>query len=231
MKRRKKKSPGTALLALIVFAAALFIFQAHNRANGSSDNNAAEGEPIVASQNLLLAGKTIVLDAGHGGKDAGSIGQQGTFEKDVTLQTVLHIRDELVKRTGAKVILTRPDDETVSLDERVEIANNSNADVFVSIHYDAFESNDVAGMTTYYYNDADSGLAELMHSELVKSIDVKDRGVKVGNYQVIRENTRPALLLELGYISNHAEEERMQSAAFQETVSSAIASGIIDYLS
>ncbi|WP_308634135.1 N-acetylmuramoyl-L-alanine amidase family protein [Paenibacillus silvisoli] len=232
-RKRKKRSPmsGVAVMALLVFAAASMILQAQDRANGSGEDKQAASSAAVEARNPLLAGKTIVLDAGHGGKDAGSIGQKGTFEKEVTLRTVLRIREELQNRTGADVVLTREGDEFVTLEQRAAMAEEYNADLFISIHYDAFESNEVAGMTTYYYNQADLPLAELMHGALAGSVDAKDRGVKEGNYQVLRDNTKPALLLELGYISNAAEEDRMQSDAFQTTVSQTIVNGIIDFLS
>ncbi|RAP78369.1 N-acetylmuramoyl-L-alanine amidase family protein [Paenibacillus montanisoli] len=231
-KRRKRSHlSGTAVIALIVFAAASFILQAQDRAASSGEDKPPVETAAAVKSNPLLAGKTIVLDAGHGGEDAGSIGQKGTFEKEVTLDTVHHIRDELKERTGADVVLTRQEDEFVPLEQRAAMAGENNADLFISIHYDAFESKDVAGMTTYYYHNSDLTLAEVMHDALLGGVDVKDRGVKEGNYQVLRENVKPALLLELGYISNKAEEERMNSEAFQTAVSHAIVNGIIDYLS
>ncbi|MCM3628192.1 N-acetylmuramoyl-L-alanine amidase [Paenibacillus glycanilyticus] len=177
-----------------------------------------------------MKGKTIVLDPGHGGKDVGSIGGTGTYEKDVTLPTALQVRDKLLE-LGATVVMTRDADTAISLDARTEIAQEENADLFISIHFDAFQTGDVYGMTTYYYNPQNQEIAQKIHEKFHKAdLLTKDRGVRFGDYHVIRENTKPAVLLELGYISNKDEEIRMQSPSFQDEISTAIASGVVDCL-
>ncbi|CAH1222361.1 hypothetical protein PAECIP111891_05328 [Paenibacillus allorhizoplanae] len=180
--------------------------------------------------NRILAGKTIVIDAGHGGKDVGATGQTGIHEKDLTLQTALTIKQELAKKTGANIVLTREQDDFLSLEERVEIAENHAADLFISIHFDAFTTNDVAGITTYYNKTSDRKLATLIHEELFEQdLDTRDRGVAQADYHVLRENQSPSLLLELGYISNRADEQRIQSQDFQIKAATAITEGIISY--
>ncbi|SFD73654.1 N-acetylmuramoyl-L-alanine amidase [Paenibacillus catalpae] len=177
-----------------------------------------------------LKGKTIVLDPGHGGKDVGSIGGNGTYEKDVTLPTALKVRDKLLEQ-GATVVMTRDADTTVSLDARTEISQEENADLFISIHFDAFQTSDVYGMTTYYYKPQNQEIAQKIHEQFLEAdLLTKDRGVRFGDYHVIRENTKPAVLLELGYISNKDEEIRMQSQSFQDEISTAIASGVVNCL-
>ncbi|WP_235821827.1 N-acetylmuramoyl-L-alanine amidase family protein [Gottfriedia acidiceleris] len=184
-----------------------------------------------SSSEKILTGKTIVIDAGHGGEDIGASGQNGTNEKDVTLVMVKNIQNELSKRTGAKVILTRNDDVKVPLADRVKIAEENNADLFVSIHFDAFFTNEVEGITSYYYKKSDEPLAALIHDFIFKNgLDARDRGVSSGDYYVLRENSRPAILLELGYISNSIDEARMASREFQKNITSSIVDGMIDYL-
>ncbi|WP_129691722.1 N-acetylmuramoyl-L-alanine amidase family protein [Gottfriedia acidiceleris] len=198
-----------------------------NSAHASTENRSKGNE----STEKILTGKTIVIDAGHGGEDIGASGQNGTNEKDVTLEMVKNIQNELNKRTGATVILTRNDDVKVSLADRVKIAKDSNADLFLSIHFDAFFTNEVEGITNYYNKKSDKPLAALIHDYIFKNgLDARDRGVSLGDYYVLRENPRPAILLELGYISNSTDEARMTSEEFQTNTTNSIVDGMIDYL-
>ncbi|TVX89869.1 N-acetylmuramoyl-L-alanine amidase [Paenibacillus agilis] len=184
----------------------------------------------MAASGRPLEGKTIVIDPGHGGKDPGSIGQLGTIERDMTLQMSKEIEQELMERTGATVLLTREQDEAVDLQQRVDVATEAGADLFLSIHFDAFTTNDVEGMTTYHKNSKDQPIAQAVHDRLMeKDFDTRDRGVRVGDFYVLRENTVPALLLELGYISNEKDETRMRSLQFHKEASEAIVNGVIDY--
>ncbi|WP_261378417.1 N-acetylmuramoyl-L-alanine amidase family protein [Paenibacillus agilis] len=189
-----------------------------------------EVQPLMAASGRPLEGKTIVIDPGHGGKDPGSIGQLGTIERDMTLQMSKEIEQELMERTGATVLLTREQDEAVDLQQRVDVATEAGADLFLSIHFDAFTTNDVEGMTTYHKNSKDQPIAQAVHDRLMeKDFDTRDRGVRVGDFYVLRENTVPALLLELGYISNEKDETRMRSLQFHKEASEAIVNGVIDY--
>ncbi|TKH22291.1 N-acetylmuramoyl-L-alanine amidase [Bacillus wiedmannii] len=173
--------------------------------------------------------KVIVIDPGHGGNDPGSIGPNGTREKEITLKTAKNIQKKL-KEKGMTVILTREDDKFVSLKNRVTIAQNKSADLFLSIHYDGFTTSDVNGVTTYYNKELKEWiLAKMIHGHLFKHIKSKDRGVKSGDYYVLRENEKPSLLLELGYITNPEDEERMNSQQFQADVASGIVNGVIEY--
>ncbi|WP_439743022.1 N-acetylmuramoyl-L-alanine amidase family protein [Bacillus pseudomycoides] len=176
-----------------------------------------------------LSKKVIVIDPGHGGNDPGSIGSKGTKEKDITLKTAKNIQKKLEEK-GMTVILTREDDTFVPLKNRVAIAQNKSADLFLSIHYDGFTTNDVKGVTTYYYKGLkEQALAETIHEHLFKHIQAKNRGVKSGDYYVLRENQQPSILLELGYITNPEDEERMNSQQFQADVASGIVNGVIEY--
>lgn len=188
--------------------------------------------PTIEKSDFILEGKKIVLDAGHGGRDIGATGQSGLEEKEITLHTIQNIEKLLLEKTRAEVILTRDEDESLSLAERTKISNDHNADLFISVHYDAFETSDVSGITTYYSEDKDRQLANLIHGKIFKqNMEVRDRGVSFGDYHVLRENESPSILLELGFISNKEDEQRMQSLEFQTNTSNLIAEGIIEYLS
>lgn len=172
-----------------------------------------------------LKNKTIVLDPGHGGRDNGTTGNRGTLEKRLTLQTANLLADKL-RAAGAKVILTRTNDTYISLDSRVRSSHMNNADAFISIHYDSITDRSVRGLTTYYYHGYQQQLAADIHSAAIRKTYLKDRGHKQGDYFVLRENNRKAVLIELGYLSNPAEEMILTSKQYQEAAASGIFEGI-----
>ncbi|MEH7349760.1 N-acetylmuramoyl-L-alanine amidase family protein [Gottfriedia acidiceleris] len=233
---QKKKGIRTFLFLIISIMILVFIIKHKDNGLIKNKENTAQASTenrmrVNTSSTKILTGKTIVIDAGHGGIDIGASGQNGTNEKDVTLTMAKNIQNELENRTDAKVILTRNDDVKISLEDRVEIAEESNADLFVSIHFDAFFTNEVEGITTYYNKIVDEPIARLMHDHIfTNGLDARDRGVSFGDYYVLRENPRPSILLELGYISNSTDEARMNSEEFQTKTTNSIVDGMVDYL-
>ncbi|MCK6204932.1 SH3 domain-containing protein [Bacillus infantis] len=177
---------------------------------------------------LHLQGKTIVLDPGHGGRDNGTTGARGTQEKTVTIKTAQLLYSKL-KAAGANVILTRSTDTYIPLSSRVGSASYHNADAFISLHYDSINDKSVRGMTVYYYHGFQKPLAESVHSSLAAQTKLKDRGVRAGDYFVIRENNKNAILLELGYLSNPAEEMLVTSPQYQEAAAAGIYQGLARY--
>jgi N-acetylmuramoyl-L-alanine amidase len=190
----------------------------------------------------LLAGMTIVVDPGHGGKDTGAIGSTGTYEKNNTLPVGLYLAD-LLRQAGAKVILTRSNDSAPSdpsytelkdLQTRVQIANQINADLYVSIHNDAFSNPEAGGTTTYVSLESPQAekarkLAEAVQQEVVKQVNLQNRKVKSANFYVIKNTTMPSILVELGFISNPTEEKLLASSDFQIKAATGIYRGILIY--
>lgn len=220
-----------ALIAIVLFVLAAIVRAIFGDQLITNKTMSAANSPSMKTQSRILEGKTIVIDPGHGGKDVGATGQTGIHEKALTLQTALNIQKELQERTGANVILTRNQDEFLTLTERVDTAKGHSADLFISIHCDAFTSKEAGGMTTYYYHAKDQELAHLMHNQLFKPyLNTRDRGVELGDFQVLRESESPSILLELGYISNPEDEQRIQSQAFQTHAAKTITDGIISFL-
>ncbi|WP_102274449.1 SH3 domain-containing protein [Cytobacillus massiliigabonensis] len=172
-----------------------------------------------------LKNKKIVIDPGHGGRDNGTTGASGTTEKTVTLKTAKLLYDKL-KAAGANVILTRNTDTFIPLSSRVYTAHYHNADAFISIHYDSIADRSVRGMTTYYYHSYQKGLAADVHSSVASSSSLKNRDYRFGDYYVLRENKRNAILLELGYLSNPTEEMIVTSGQYQEMVTTGIYQGL-----
>lgn len=177
-----------------------------------------------------LEGKRILLDPGHGGVDEGTRGSSGTKEKELSLQTSLALQKRL-EQAGAFVTLTRGDDSFVELRNRARMSSFTGADLFISIHYDAVEDTSVRGTTTYYYHPTHKRMSDTIQKALSTSTDLEDRGSRYGNYLVLRENTVPSILVELGFLSNPSEEAYMMTDAFQESAVDGLFAGIEDYFS
>ena len=187
-----------------------------------------------------LSGKTITIDPGHGGSDSGAIGPHGVQEKNITLPISMYLKKSLENR-GAKVLLTRTTDVDVygpnasgvdELGARVNVANRSNSDVLVSVHINAFNNPSVGGIATYYYSKTgnDARLAQKVQSQIANTPGFNgDRGIQEGNLYVLRHSNMPAILVELGFISNPNEERVLQSPQTQEDFANRIANGIANY--
>ena len=175
-----------------------------------------------------LEDKVIVIDPGHGGRDSGTIGVGGTLEKNLTIQTAELLRDKL-QAAGAKVILTRSSNTYVALPSRVSISHIHNADAFISLHYDSTMDEITSGITTYYYHGYQQALASSIANSLGSTMQVPNRGYRLGDYHVIRENKRVATLIELGYLSNPVDELTITTKEYQETITSAIYNGLARY--
>ncbi|MEK3994131.1 SH3 domain-containing protein [Psychrobacillus sp. FSL K6-2365] len=180
-----------------------------------------------------LAGKKIVIDAGHGAKDPGAVGKNGTKEKDVNLATAQFLKAEL-EAAGATVTLTRNSDVFLELVERTNISNSSDYDAFISIHADSFSSTS-KGTTTYYnstvnFNGPKSlALAKSIQADLVKAVGTYNRGVKQQNFYVNRMNKIPSVLVELAFISNPTEEAQLASTSFRKKAAAGIRKGLENY--
>ncbi|MCM3599460.1 SH3 domain-containing protein [Robertmurraya korlensis] len=175
-----------------------------------------------------LKNKVIVIDPGHGGRDTGATGIKGSYEKNLTLKTAQLLYDKL-KTAGANVVMTRNTDSYLSLSSRVGMSHTHAADAFVSIHFDSILDSSVRGMTSYYYHNYQQNLATAVGKEVASFTKLKDRGVRYGDYHVLRENKRASVLLELGYLSNSAEETLVNSVSYQANAATGIYQGLAKY--
>lgn len=182
---------------------------------------------------------TVVLDPGHGGKDGGAqtMSGQKMHEKFVALSTSLMVRDYL-KQKGFRVLLTRNEDRFIPLQKRSFFSNQNNADIFVSIHYNGAPSFQAHGVEVYLYKDGDplrirnsEKLAQHVLSRLIETTEAKNRGVKHGNFSVIRNTTSPAILVEAGFLTHGGEALKIRSPSYQSKIALGIAKGIRDYFS
>ncbi len=173
------------------------------------------------------AQKTIVLDAGHGGSRDGAV-YEGIREKDINLAVTKKV-ERLLREMGYNVIMTRSEDVYMGLYERADLANEAGADLFVSIHSNAYSDPEVQGILTYYHPSSshDRGLAALMQSALCAATGATDRGSLSDNFVVLRETQMCALLVEMGFMTNHEELMRLCDSSYQDKLAQGIADGVV----
>lgn len=176
-----------------------------------------------------LSNATIVLDPGHGGEDSGALSNSNKDEKTYTLRYAKQTAKKL-RAKGAKVYLTRDNDSTVSLGARPRLAEQVHADAFISFHFDsAPEANIASGYTTYYYNKGPSFKLANTVNQQFSQLGLDNRGVDIGNFLVIRDNTRPAILLEMGYINSERDFEKITSRGYENKATNQVVAGLTQY--
>lgn len=178
----------------------------------------------------------IVVDAGHGGEDSGCLGF-GVYEKDINLQIAMRVKRRLEEQ-GFRVMMPRETDEFLSVEERVELANSYQADVYVSIHQNTYEGSDksVNGIEMWY-DGADGSrdnerLARLIHKETIRSTGANERVLwDIADLCVTNRTLMPACLIETGFLTNKEECRRLSAAEYQEKIAEGIVEGIELYFS
>lgn len=197
--------------------------------NNNNQNSSGQTPNRVPSN--ALAGKTIVIDPGHGGSDPGAVGN-GLREKDVTLRVSLELQKKL-EAAGARVVMTRTTDTFVSVNRRFEIANASNGHSFVSIHTNSLSNSQAHGTETFWnrsHQHAQSQqLAQVAQKHLIQQLNTRDRGVKEGNFGVVRYTRIPSILVELGFITNPNDANMMKQDKFYDDASEALLQAIIEF--
>nr|WP_211175987.1 N-acetylmuramoyl-L-alanine amidase [Brasilonema sp. UFV-L1] len=172
----------------------------------------------------------VTIDPGHGGQDSGAPGLGGLLEKDVVLSIGTRVAS-ILQQNGVQVVLTRNTDYFVTLQGRVDMAAQANADLFVSVHANSVARRpDVNGLETYYY-DSGFDLARVVHNTILQSIPtLRDRGVRKARFYVLRRSSMPSILVETGYMSGQEDNPRLGSPEYQNRMAEAIANGILLYL-
>ena len=195
----------------------------------ANDTQTSEPEIIVpAVVKKHTAGKKyVVIDAGHGGTDYGAI-RNGINEKDITLDISKRVQAGLEKK-GYNVAMTRTDDTYVSLQDRVEFSEIFNPDIFVSIHVNSSNSESPSGIETHYYKDNSLKLAKHIHASMLNNINSKDRGLFKSKFYVINHTTAPAILVEIGFISNPNERAQLVTESRKNATAKAIIECIDGY--
>ncbi|MEM6911241.1 MAG: N-acetylmuramoyl-L-alanine amidase [Verrucomicrobiota bacterium] len=172
--------------------------------------------------------RTIVLDAGHGGKDRGAY-SANVFEKHLALDVTFRV-DAILRSRGYRVVLTRRRDEYPSLWERVRLANRYSKAVFVSIHFNSARwKPSVQGVETYYYGADDRALAAAIQPKVVSATGAPNRGIKRARFFVLRNSKIPAALVECGFLTNASERKKCMKGYYRQQIAEGIAAGIISY--
>ncbi|MCC3373659.1 N-acetylmuramoyl-L-alanine amidase [Cohnella sp. REN36] len=174
----------------------------------------------------------IVVDAGHGGFDPGAEGASGDEEKDFTLNLATKVADLLRREPELfEVHMTRTDDTYIELEDRSGMANAIDADAFISIHGNTFvEDPKVSGTESYYYDSGSQALAQAIHGPLLEALGFRDRGVKKEGWKVLTTSQVPATLLEIGFLTNPAEEAKLLEPKTQDQAAQAIVNGLKQFL-
>ena len=218
------------ILLTAVVVLAIMLVQSKNEAASSDD----DAEAVMATNSNFI----VCIDAGHGGDDTGTIGIDGSYEKDDNLQLALLVQEELADR-GVTVIMTRSDDTYVELADRAQIANDADADLFVSLHRNYSESSsDTQGVEIWIHSSGSAtsyAAANDILDRLIQTNISTSRGVKSGtqgsndsNYAVIRETAMTSMIIEMGFMSN--EEDLTLFRKNKEAYAKAIADGIVTWL-
>jgi len=214
--------------------------------------------PILSARRIpgpVPSVRTVVIDAGHGGKDNGTSNSKlGLKEKGFALSVAVSLK-RLLEGAGLNVLMTRTDDTFVPLPDRPELANKRKADLFVSIHFNAIGNASIAGAETYIFTPRDQRstgsdsrqssdseafaghannpwnaiLGYRVHRHLITDMKSFDRGLKRARFVVLRDLGCPGVLVEGGYLTNDAEARRIATPEWRERLAKAIADGIIEY--
>jgi N-acetylmuramoyl-L-alanine amidase len=170
---------------------------------------------------------TVVVDAGHGGKDSGAYRRYGPPEKMVALDVAQRLNRKL-RESQLKTVMTRDSDVFIELNDRVAIENSQKNAIFVSIHFNDSRRRGVRGFETYYHSGASFDLANGIQEKLVTIPNSKNGGVHTANFRVLRNATCPSVLVECGYLSNRSEGNQARDWEYRELLADRIAEAIVE---
>jgi N-acetylmuramoyl-L-alanine amidase len=200
----------------------------------------------IQAMSWAMAGRHIVVDAGHGGEDPGKVSSSGVYEKDINLQVAKRLQS-ILTQGGAVVTMTREEDIALGADQdtlrerkradlmkRAQLAVDSKADIYVAIHCNAFPRSSFSGAQVFYAPQAagSQALAQAVQSELSKVLNNTNRksSEDVTSY-ILKAATVPTINVEMGFLSNPAEERLLCQETYQEKIAWAVYSGIVRYYS
>jgi N-acetylmuramoyl-L-alanine amidase len=184
--------------------------------------------PPQQLKNTSRSFTTVVVDAGHGGRDSGAYRRSGPPEKTVTLDVATRLSRKL-RESQFNVVMTRTTDVFVPLDTRVDIENSTPNSVFVSIHFNDSRRRGVKGFETYYRSPYAAELAQNIQNQLCSIKGAVNRGVHTADYRVVRKAIYPAVLVECGYLSNRSEGREARNGEYRELLADKIAQAIVEH--
>src|SRR6266700_457413 len=181
----------------------------------------------VATKDTSRSFKTVVVDAGHGGKDNGAYCKFGGAEKIATLDVAERLARKL-RESDLKVVMTRSTDVFIPLEQRVAIENEQKKSIFVSIHFNDSRRRGIHGFETYYHAANAAELANRIQGKLMTIPRSANRGVHFANFRVLRLAAYPAVLVECGFLSNRREGGEARDSEYRELLADKIAEAIIE---
>src|SRR5438105_8035132 len=202
-------------LLLLVFSALL----------GACATGRRPSEPVAKDTSKSFS--TVVVDAGHGGKDNGAYRKFGGAEKIATLDVATRLARKL-RESDLKIVMTRSTDVFIPLEERVAIENAQKNSIFVSIHFNDSRRRGIHGFETYYHAANSYDLANRIQSKLMTIPHSANRGVHTANFRVLRLANYPAVLVECGFLSNRLEGGQARDADYRETLADRIAEAVVE---
>src|SRR5437660_10772316 len=170
---------------------------------------------------------TVVVDAGHGGKDSGAYRRFGPPEKIATLDVATRLSQKL-RESQFKTVMTRTNDVFIPLDTRVDIENATPNSIFVSIHFNDSRKRGIKGFETYYHSPYAAELAQNIQNRLCSLKGAVNRGVHTADFRVVRKALYPAVLVECGYLSNRLEGREAWNGEYRELLADKIAQAIVE---
>lgn len=216
-----------AAMLCLVFAGGKFLVQRLSEKIAGKNGDISQDDSYT--EVFAETGPLVVLDAGHGGTDQGTSSGK-MIEKDINLKVAKLVKKEL-EENGIRVLLTREDDSRVQLEQRAALANEKEADFFVSIHCNYNEdSTAIEGTEFYYQTGSDKGkaAAEALSSSFDEVKGVVNRGTREEDFHVLRETHMPAVLVELGFLSNASDRKKLNQKDYQQLLAQCIAETIVE---
>src|SRR5713101_8305935 len=183
--------------------------------------------PKTVIKNTTKTFTTVVVDAGHGGKDSGAFRRSGPPEKNVTLDVAQRLEHKL-RESQIKTVMTRDSDVFIPLNDRVAMENKQKNAVFVSIHFNDSRKRRTHGFETYYHSGASFDLANRVQQKLMTIPNSANGGVHTANFRVLRLANCPAVLVECGYLSNRSEGNQARDWEYRELLADRIAEAIVE---
>ncbi len=216
------QDPGSEVSAILALGPGIKVIKTESQKNQFviQFNKGQIGQPTGE-------GPLVVIDPGHGGTDPGALAG-GRNEKTLNIQVAQYL-GQILSQKGYRVVFTREDDRYIPLQGRVDIAEQVKANIFVSVHHNASENTGTDGLQTYYIRENSRTLAKIVHRNLIAKVGQPDRGLRTARYYVIRKTTMPAILVEMGYMTNPAELALITQAPHQRLAAESIARALDEY--
>jgi N-acetylmuramoyl-L-alanine amidase len=193
---------------------------------GQNPRNPSPSAPLPTIQNGRVV---VVVDPGHGGSDPGAVGIGNIHEADVVLDISQQVAS-ILEQQGVQVVITRNSDVDVELQPRVDIAEQANASLFVSIHANAIDMSrpDVNGTSVYYYSSGQA-LAQTVQDAIVRDLGMQDRGIHSARFYVLRKTSMPSILVETAFVTGADDAKKLADSNWRSQMATAIANGVLQY--